>query len=438
MLKCYGPKNQQDDEIANLASHWIRAGSKFVLLGEPNDVADAEACFAAASGMLRGAGDKERLEIVEAFCKVQGWVCQLHWMKGEARSAICALEEAHAVLSRSGPMFLHGSRRFLAEQVALSIASVAGVDPAGGEAADPRDLLKLVDLALGLLGDGDEHVALRDRALRLRSWFCLREDELEAAGQALQLHSATDDQTCRLLKLTLMLKSSQKAAACKEAVEWLRDGSKPLPFVTGREAVRLLAEQGCARAALDAVGAIVDRFSSDASEYSELIEIKHELVLSLADGDADANRQAAQAHLRRAETRRSIKARRPARHARGAGGAALEEWLAPRRHAPLGHGRSWRHSAHVRQVRRPRVARGAAHGAVVRARHRVLRRPRRGGVRRAVAGRERTDRVATAHVQLPAHRLRRHRAGARGVRVHGRRVHVATGSGTRGLPCAMR
>ena len=326
-----------DSELAALSKHWGRTALQFVLCAEcadssaAADVEQAQSCFDQAFVLLQRANGSGQVEVLEAHCMLKGWQAQLDWMRGDVRQVISRLEEAHAALElHGGSALLPQPRRYLAEHCAYSLA-MTGFQASGGGATDDanhgggggverRDLMRLLDLSISLLGDdmGDAQ-ALRDRSLRLKAWLAMQEQELDLAAQTLNLHSrehgpadehgaageageageAGDaeamvvsgggggggggasevpggDHAQRLLKATLLFKSNQKAEASAHVLEWLSKAAAPYAF--SRDALQLLQEHGCASAAVEGCTALLERYAQSQEEYSELVELKHRLL----------------------------------------------------------------------------------------------------------------------------------------------------------------
>ena len=301
-----------DSEIAIMSKHWGRTALQFVLCAElcveeeEADIEQAELCFRQASALLQRASAPGQVEVLEASCMLKGWQAQLDWLRGDVQSVIQRLEDAHAALEQhGGSALLPTARRYLSEHCAYALASsgfqkCTGIDSeggGGGHAIDRRSLMRMFDLAIALLGDdlGDAQ-ALRDRALRLKAWLALLEEDFDLTAQALDQHSCyelrssghagseADSEAERdvgggeagyhLLTFTLLFKTNRKAKACSQVLDWV----STTPFHMSRDALQLLQENNCPVAAVEACSRLLDRFAASQEEYSELVEVKHRLL----------------------------------------------------------------------------------------------------------------------------------------------------------------
>lgn len=265
----------RDIDKSQHAKHWARTGLQFVLC---RDTDDAERCFNASQRLLRETADPESIEVLEIDLQLrvrpplrisrsrnlracsasaprasqlyapcapsQGYLAHLEWARGDFKLVLRHVEEAHALLEQRGggaAFMLVSSRMYLAEQVAFRLAT-RGFDLAeaadapadgGSGAIERRDLLRLLDIAQGMLGgapstDVDDMgiVPLRDKVLRLRAWICMLEDEMDMATHALNQHSAqVSSPEFMMLRCALLFRSNQPAEASAQILEWLRSQS---------------------------------------------------------------------------------------------------------------------------------------------------------------------------------------------------------------------
>ena len=322
VLKDWGTSSTLDSEIATMSKHWGRTALQFVLCAElcgedeELDIEQAQLCFRQAFALLQRASAPGQVEVLEASCMLKGWQAQLDWLKGDVQSVIQRLEEAHAALEQhGGSALLPTARHYLAEHCAYALASsgfqkCAGIDGEGGSAGggaghaiDRRSLMRMLDLTIALLGDdlGDTQ-ALRDRALRLKAWLALLEDDFDLAAQALDQHTCYElrrsghtasevgaeagavveaerdvgvgEAGYHLLTCTLLFKTNRKAEACSQVLEWV----STTPFDMSEDALQVLQENDCPATAFEACSRLLDRFASSQEEYSELVEVKHRLL----------------------------------------------------------------------------------------------------------------------------------------------------------------
>ena len=317
ILKDWG-SSTLDSEIAIMSKHWGRTALQFVLCAElcaedeEADIEQAQLCFRQAFALLQRASAPDQVEVLEASCMLKGWQAQLDWLKGDVQSVIQRLEDAHAALEQhGGSALLPTARRYLSEHCAYALASsgfqkCAGIDGEGGgagHAIDRRSLMRMLDLTIALLGDdlGDAQ-ALRDRALRLKAWLALLEDDFDLAAQALDQHTCYElrrsghtaseagaeaeavveaerdvgagEAGYHLLTFTLLFKTNRKAEACSQVLDWV----STTPFDMSRDALQVLQENDCPSSAVDACSRLLDRFAASQEEYSELVEVKHRLL----------------------------------------------------------------------------------------------------------------------------------------------------------------
>ena len=140
-------------------------------------------------------------ELLECELHLCGYRAHLAWTRGDFKQVLKHVEEAHALLEERGgaQWILASSRQYLSEQVALRLArrsfelsGGAGAPDAdaaegagGGGEVERREQLRLLDLALSLLGSSSATAdaldeldlsSLRDLILRLRAWLCMLED----------------------------------------------------------------------------------------------------------------------------------------------------------------------------------------------------------------------------------------------------------------------
>ena len=315
---CWGWGSSLDSEIAVMSKHWGRTALQFVLCAElcaedeEADIEQAQLCFRQAFALLQRASAPGQVEVLEASCMLKGWQAQLDWLKGDVQSVIQRLEDAHAALEQhGGSALLPTVRRYLSEHCAYPFASwgfqkCAGIDGEGGgagHAIDRRSLMRMLDLTIALLGDdlGDAQ-ALRDRALRLKAWLALLEEDFDLAAQALDQHTCYElrrgghtaseagaeaeavveaerdvgagEAGYHLLTFTLLFKTNRKAEACSQVLDWV----STTPFDMSRDALQVLQENDCSKSAVDACSRLLERFASSQEEYSELVEIKHRLL----------------------------------------------------------------------------------------------------------------------------------------------------------------
>ena len=317
VLKDWG-SSTLDSEIAVMSKHWGRTALQFVLCAElcaedeEADIEQAQLCFRQAFALLQRASAPGQVEVLEASCMLKGWQAQLDWLKGDVQSVIQRLEDAHAALEQhGGSALLPTARRYLSEHCAYALASsgfqkCAGIDGEGGgagHAIDRRSLMRMLDLTIALLGDdlGDAQ-ALRDRALRLKAWLALLEEDFDLAAQALDQHTCYElrrgghtasearaeaeavveaerdvgagEAGYHLLTFTLLFKTNRKAEACSQVLDWV----STTPFDMSRDALQVLQENDCSKSAVDACSRLLERFASSQEEYSELVEVKHRLL----------------------------------------------------------------------------------------------------------------------------------------------------------------
>jgi hypothetical protein len=319
VLKDWG-SSPLDSEIAIMSKHWGRTALQFVLCAElcaedeEADIEQAQLCFRQAFSLLQRASAPGQVEVLEASCMLKGWQAQLDWLKGDVQSVIQRLEDAQAALEQhGGSALLPTARRYLSEHCAYALASsgfqkCAGIDGEGGgtgHAIDRRSLMRMLDLTIALLGDdlGDAQT-LRDRALRLKAWLALLEDDFDLAAQALDQHTCHElrrsghtaseagaeagaeavveagrdvgagEAGYHLLTFTLLFKTNRKAEACSQVLDWV----STTPFDMSRDALQVLQENDASKTAVDACSRLLDRFASSQDEYSELVEVKHRLL----------------------------------------------------------------------------------------------------------------------------------------------------------------
>ena len=317
VLKDWG-SSTLDPEIAIMSKHWGRTALQFVLCAElcaedeEADIEQAQLCFRQAFALLQRASAPGQVEVLEASCMLKGWQAQLDWLKGDVQSVIQRLEDAHAALEQhGGSALLPTARRYLSEHCAYALASsgfqrLSGTDGEGsgaGHAIDRRSLMRMLDLTIALLGDdlGDAQ-ALRDRALRLKAWLALLEDDFDLAAQALDQHTCYElrrsghtaseagaeaeaveeaerdvgagEAGYHLLTFSLLFKTNRKAEACSQVLDWV----STTPFDISRDALQVLQENDCSKSAVDACSRLLERFASSQEEYSELVEVKHRLL----------------------------------------------------------------------------------------------------------------------------------------------------------------
>jgi hypothetical protein len=246
----FSASKMDDADLASLAKHWIQVSVLFMVSDES---AESRALLDTANQLLDTASPDDAM-MLEARCRVKATKAQLQWVVGNPRASIEKLEEVLPLLDKLGARCLPSTRRFLADNIALSLACAGHADaeeempdaPASEAQTDRRLLIRLTDLSLSFLGEDAADTEVRDRALRLRAWLCILEEELDMAAQSLQRHSGgliergdemdvADEDGARtehkqhatyvLLKLALQLKTSQKAEACAQAITWLTTDS---------------------------------------------------------------------------------------------------------------------------------------------------------------------------------------------------------------------
>ena len=149
-----------DMERAEHARHWARTALQFIILGELDE---GERCLDASGARLRQMNEPESVEVLECELQLCGYRAHLAWTRKDLRQVLRHVEEAHALLEeRGGAQFLlTASRQYLSEQVAFRLARRSfELSEARGSAADDKDatferreLLRMLDLALSLLGD---------------------------------------------------------------------------------------------------------------------------------------------------------------------------------------------------------------------------------------------------------------------------------------------
>ena len=251
--------------------------------------------------------------MVEIELQLLGFRAHLSWSHGQMRQVARHLEEAHAIIERRGgsaSFLLVTPRRYLAEHVAFTLAQRGFElidESASGGAADTertppferRDLVRLLDLGLAMLGDLaseiDEVQRLRDGALRLRALLCIQEKEVDLAAHSLRQHSAHKTDAYELLHTHLLFSCHQPAEAQAYALEWLR--SKPhASSSTATTLIDLLVMHDAISAALTSITLLSERLgqgewhvgSEEAEQYSELQQIKHRLLTERAPDSAAA------------------------------------------------------------------------------------------------------------------------------------------------------
>ena len=151
-----------DMDRAEHARHWARTGLQFIILGELDE---GERCLDASGARLRQMNEPESVEVLECELQLCGYRAHLAWTRKDLRQVLRHVEEAHALLEeRGGAQFLlTASRMYLSEQVAFRLARRSfELSEAKGGADDKdatferRELLRMLDLALSLLGDTSE------------------------------------------------------------------------------------------------------------------------------------------------------------------------------------------------------------------------------------------------------------------------------------------
>jgi len=296
-LLAYGAFCSADDEdLSSCGTHWGRTACMFLSLDQ---LEQAARCLDAAEDILDGAKHDDDLNVIEARCMLKGWKAQVLWAHGEPSAAALQLDEARAILSLRGPDALMSTRLFVSANVALTLVHVGYVtaeESGDKDKEGARQLIRIIDTALAILGDLDHEqiAAARDSALRMKAHLCMLEEEFDAAAIALSQHSnpatdADDDAAVRILKAKLLLRTNQKAEACAQLLGWLRNNSE-LRFSSARTVLQLLVECQCMPAALEACGVLHERFVASSSEamdtadtafveeFSELCELKYELL----------------------------------------------------------------------------------------------------------------------------------------------------------------
>ena len=261
----FGGDSIDEANKITLIKHWIQVAVMFMVGDEP---AEARSLLNNASKLLDLDTHLDNITTMEVRCRLKATEAQLEWIGGKPQTTIQLLEEALQLVNSLGSRCAPALRRFLADDVALSLASAGHVDAeeedSQAAASDTKEvrkqLIRLTDLSLSFLDDADSHVDLRDRALRLRAWLCILNDDLERAAQSLQQHSGSSPfdpsamtldaasytanetkphPTYMLLQLALYFKTSRTAEACAEAISWLSTDSS-LTFERVRTAVRLV------------------------------------------------------------------------------------------------------------------------------------------------------------------------------------------------------
>ena len=327
---------EADMDKAAHAKHWARTGIQFVIIGEADE---AQSCLDAAGAHLGRVHERESVDVLEGELQLMGYRAHLAWTRNDVRAVLRHVEDAHALLeARGGGNFLLAqSRMYLSEQVAFRLArkgfelselgpgGSAGEAPQGGGGggsaaenansanSDRRQLLKLLDLALSLLGGGSSAAAsdaldeldlasLRDKILRLRAWLCMLEEEIDLATQSLNQHSTAASAEYMMLRCALLFKSNQPSEAAAQTLEWLRSDTG-LAYDVASDAVRLLTDNQAHGSALTAVNVLSERLSGRdelgspcavggalCREFSELQEIKYKLLTeSVPDAAAAAD-----------------------------------------------------------------------------------------------------------------------------------------------------
>lgn len=337
----------RDPDKSAHAKHWARCGLQFVLFSQPDE---AERALQASSRLLSETVETESIEVLEVELQIKGCHAHVAWCRCDMRSVLRHVEEAHAMLEQkaSAQFLLTSSRLYLSEAVAFRLAARGfettmlddaepSADASGAARVAPdidrRDLIRLLDLALSLVGspsvemEESEITALRDKILRLRAWLCMlcvthetrapalaaqlpssprsssltkyvrcrfatvsgSEDEIEMATHSLNQHSAQSSPEWMLMRCALLFKSNQPAEASAQTVEWIRSGHS-LPYVAASDAIEMLCQHQAYQSALTAVNVLSERLAAgfdgpDASshvatqgteisqQYSELQEV---------------------------------------------------------------------------------------------------------------------------------------------------------------------
>lgn len=181
----------RDPDKTAHARHWARCGIQFVLFSQPDE---AERALHAASSLLSETIEADSIEVLEVELQIKGYHAHVAWCRCDMRSVLRHVEEAHAMLEQkaSAQFLLTSQRLYLSEAVAFRLAS-RGLEASMDSDDDPsrdasqhdipdidrRDLIRLLDLALSLVGSPSADVeeaeitVLRDKILRLRAHLCL-------------------------------------------------------------------------------------------------------------------------------------------------------------------------------------------------------------------------------------------------------------------------
>ena len=292
--------------LASRMKHWGRTGVAF---GICNEQAEAEACFAAAVSLSGHASGHEEPLLLEAEILIKGWQAWvLHFNKLDPRLVLQRLEEAHGLVQRTHATVemsevLLGARRYLAEHVAFAAATQGFhelADKRNKSPYDQRALIRMVDLAVGLLPDADTDAKdLRGQILRLRAWLCMEEDELDMAAQTLAQHDDQSNDVYRLLQCNLLFRTNQAGEACSRAVEWLRSATPgSLCFEGAMDTIALMIEREEGATALQLCYLVLERLRAGISlldggpttelsaGYSEVAELTFHILSEIAPDSA--------------------------------------------------------------------------------------------------------------------------------------------------------
>ena len=117
-----------ESELVTLAKHWVSTAVQFMVCYDPTE---SRIALDTATKLLAGASGHDPL-VIEVRCRLKGTEAQLQWVVGNPRATIEVLEGALALVNKLGMLCPPSTRRFLADNIALSLAC------AGHNDADAR------------------------------------------------------------------------------------------------------------------------------------------------------------------------------------------------------------------------------------------------------------------------------------------------------------
>lgn len=290
----------RDMDKGQHAKHWARTGMQFMIGGELDE---ADRALGAAARLLRETIENESDEMIETELLLKGYQSHLAWARlkrgegGSMKQVIQHIEDAHAVLEQRAAGVrprLDSTRLYLAEHCCFRVAGegyeLAELSDAPTDCVERRQLVRLLDLALALLGtsrstissgaaaratpaphgpydddsDRSDHRELRDKIARLRSWLFLLDDEVDQATYALNQHSQSPlVSEYIIMRSAILFRSHQPAEASAQTIEFLR-AEPDLPHDVTSDAVELLIEHGAFTSALTSINLLSERLVSAA------------------------------------------------------------------------------------------------------------------------------------------------------------------------------